>query len=256
MTKLETIENFEIKYKKHCFSKNIKITLKQDDIILVTMPYYCSYKKAREFLMSNFEKIKTFQIKKPLLDENIKTKFDSLRVVRIDSAAGVDCVDSVGSVDCVDSVTDRVRDDACNDLKNTPQGYRTQTKRGVVYFYYKGDILEKNNQKALKEAYLKALRVEAKNYLPQRLAFLARKHGFSYQKVSLKNQKTRFGSCSYYNNINLNINLMRYDFDIIDYVLIHELVHTKIKNHSAAFWSEVEKYCPEYKNLRRQLKAF
>ena len=59
---------------------------------------------------------------------------------------------------------------------------------------------------------------------------------------------------SFCNNINLNINLMNYDFDVIDYVLIHELVHTKIKNHSEKFWLEVEKNCPNYKILRKKLK--
>ena len=73
-------------------------------------------------------------------------------------------------------------------------------------------------------------------------------------KIAIKNQRTRFGSCSFQNNINLNINLMKYDFDIIDYVLIHELVHTKIKNHSEKFWFEVEKNCPNYKILRKKLK--
>ena len=48
---------------------------------------------------------------------------------------------------------------------------------------------------------------------------------------------------------------MKYDFDVIDYVIIHELVHTKIKNHSSVFWAEVEKYCPDYKNLRKILKS-
>ena len=48
---------------------------------------------------------------------------------------------------------------------------------------------------------------------------------------------------------------MKYDFDVIDYVLIHELCHTKVKNHSKNFWKEVEKYCPNYKELRKKLKT-
>ena len=57
MNKTETIENFEVNFKKHPFSKSIKITLKNEGSILVTMPYLCPYKVARNFLMSNFEKI-------------------------------------------------------------------------------------------------------------------------------------------------------------------------------------------------------
>ena len=217
--KIEQLEEYQIKYKKHPFSKNIKISLKKEGQILVTMPILCPYKFARDFLLKNFEKIKSFKIEDKILPSNTKTKFDTLKIIE------------------------------SNELKTT-------TKNNVVYFYYPSQVgfNSKEIQKALKEAYIKAIKIEAKNYLPSRLDFLAKKFGFNYGKVALKNQKTRFGSCSYQNNINLNINLMNYDFDCIDYVLIHELVHTKIKNHSEKFWIEVEKYCPNYKILRKKLK--
>lgn len=218
--KIETIENFEIKYKKHPFSKNIKISLKNERQILVTMPILCPYKFARDFLLKNFEKIKSFEIKDKILMPNSKTKFDTLKIIE------------------------------SNELK-------TIIKNNIVYFYYPNELefSSPEIQKPLKEALFKAIKIEAKNYLPSRLEFLAKKYGFNYGKVALRNQKTRFGSCSYQNNINLNINLMNYDFDCIDYVLIHELCHTRIKNHSDKFWHEVEKYCPEYKNLRKKLKT-
>lgn len=220
MTKSETIDNYKIQYKKHPFSKSIKITLKNECDILVTMPYLCPYKIARNFLMSNFDKIKSFKIEKKILTPNLKTKFDTLKIIKSDKL-------------------------------------ETKTVNNIVYFYYPDETDFKNNeiQKKLKEAYQKALKIEAKNYLPERLAYLAKKYGFTYEKVALKNQKTRFGSCSWANNINLNINLMNYDFDVIDYVLIHELCHTKIKNHSCNFWREVSLYCPEYKTLRQKLKS-
>ena len=217
--KIETIENFQIKYKKHPFSKNIKVSLKNEGQILVTMPILCPYKFARDFLLKNFEKIKAFKVEEKVLTPNLKTKFDTLKIIEADEL-------------------------------------KTIIENNIVYFYYPNNIDFNSSQiqKALKEAYFKAIKIEAKNYLPSRLEFLAKKYGFSYGKVALRNQKTRFGSCSYQNNINLNINLMNYDFDCIDYVLIHELVHTKIKNHSQEFWLEVEKYCPDYRNLRKALK--
>jgi len=220
MTKTETIENFEIKYKKHPFSKSIKITLKKEGNILVTMPYMCPYKTARNFLMSNFEKIKSYKIETKNLTQNLKTKFDTLNIIKSDKL-------------------------------------EIKVQKNIVYFYYPEnmDFNDKKIQDLLKQAYDKAIKIEAKNYLPERLYFLANKYGFKYKKVALRNQKTRFGSCSYQNNINLNINLMNYDFDVIDYVLIHELCHTKIKNHSDKFWEEVEKYCPNYKVLRKKLKT-
>jgi len=221
MTKLEEIDNFQVKYKKHIFSKSIKISLKKNDEILVTMPYLCPYKVARNFLMSNLDKIKNFKIKNnKIISPDFKTKFDTLKIFQSDN-------------------------------------FKTEQKNKEIYFYYPKEIdfYSDEVQKLLKEAYLRAIKIEAKNYLPQRLEFLAKKFGFVYNKISLRNQKTRFGSCSFQNNISLNINLMEYDFDIIDYVLIHELCHTRIKNHSSAFWIEVEKYCPNYKILRKKLKS-
>lgn len=133
---------------------------------------------------------------------------------------------------------------------------KTEVKSGIVYFYYPKTLDFNSNavQKPLKEAYLKALKIEAKNYLSQRLQYLAKKYDFKYSKTSLRNQKTRFGSCSFKNDISLNINLMKYDFDVIDYVLIHELCHTKVKNHSQRFWIEVERYCPNWRELRKRLR--
>ncbi len=225
-TKEETIENFKIKYKKHIFSKNIKISLRQNDEILVTMPKFCPYKSGRDFLIQNFDKIKNFRTnlenKKEFLKPNLTTKFETLVIIED------------------------------KDSEET----KTEVKKGIVYFYYPKSLDFNSNviQKPLKEAYLKALKIEAKNYLPQRLDYLAEKYGFKYGKISIRNQKTRFGSCSFRNDISLNINLLKYDFDVIDYVLIHELCHTRIKNHSRKFWLEVEKYCPCWRELRKKLK--
>ena len=184
------------------------------------MPILCPYKIARDFLMSNFEKIKSHEIKIKNLTPDLKTKFDTLKIIESDKL-------------------------------------ETKIQKNIVYFYYPKDIdfNDKKIQNLLKQAYNKAIKIEAKNYLPDRLFFLADKLGFKYKNLTLRNQKTRFRSCSYQNNINLNIKLMNYDFDVIDYVLIHELCHTKIKNHSTDFWNEVEKHCPNYKELRKKLKT-
>jgi len=92
-------------------------------------------------------------------------------------------------------------------------------------------------------AYVETLRREAKAYLPPRLADLAGRHGFSYDRVFIKNHRSRWGSCSEKNNINLNLHLMRLSDPLIDYVLLHELVHTEIKNHSSHFWSRLAEVC-------------
>ena len=92
--------------------------------------------------------------------------------------------------------------------------------------------------------------------LISRLNHLAQKHGFSFNRVFIRNQKTLWGSCSYSNNINLNIKLLRLKSELVDYVILHELVHTKIKNHSKEYWAELDKYTGNAKALDKELKKY
>ena len=79
--------------------------------------------------------------------------------------------------------------------------------------------------------------ISGSQFLINRINELADKYGFIFNKVSIRNQKTRWGSCSKNNNISLNIQLMRLSNSLIDYVILHELVHTIVKNHSILFWN-------------------
>jgi len=87
----------------------------------------------------------------------------------------------------------------------------------------------------------KIKKVEARDTLIRRLNEMAEIHHLNYSKVSIRNQKTRWGSCSAKNNISLNINLARLPGQLRDYVMLHELLHTRIKNHSKEFWAELDK---------------
>jgi len=99
-------------------------------------------------------------------------------------------------------------------------------------------------------------REEARRILKERLNALARTHGFQYKRLFIRRQKTRWGSCSAKNNINLNMYVSLLPKHLIDYVLLHELLHTRIKNHSQKFWQELSKFVHEPKVLREQLKKF
>lgn len=106
----------------------------------------------------------------------------------------------------------------------------------------------------IRDVIIKALRIEAKSYLPKRLSFLAEKHGFIFEKTRFSHSSSRWGSCSSSGTISLNIALMKLPFELIDYVIIHELSHTRQMNHSSDFWAVVSESDPNYKIHRKLLK--
>ena len=87
-----------------------------------------------------------------------------------------------------------------------------------------------------------------------RVAYFANKHNLMVNQVRIKNQKTMWGSCSSKNNINLNYLLLMAPMGVIDYVIVHELVHTIHRNHSTDFWDSLESIMPEFQEHKRWLK--
>ena len=101
---------------------------------------------------------------------------------------------------------------------------------------------------------IKALADQALEIIPARVEYFAKIIGVTYGNITIRNQKTRWGSCSSKGNLNFNCLLMLAPPEVLDYVVVHELCHRKQMNHSKAFWVEVEKAFPAYKESIKWLK--
>lgn len=95
---------------------------------------------------------------------------------------------------------------------------------------------------------------KAEDFFLKRAEIYSKITTFKYKAISLSNAKKRWGSCSSKGSLRFNWRLIMAPIDIIDYVVVHELIHLKEKNHKSKFWNRVEKFFPEYKKQRRWLK--
>ena len=118
----------------------------------------------------------------------------------------------------------------------------------------KGEYGESAEREYLTNEEIKKLADKALQHIPKRVSYYAKQIGVTYEKITIRNQKTRWGSCSSKGNLNFNCLLMLTPPEVIDYVIVHELCHRKEMNHSVAFWAEVEKVLPDYKEQVKWLK--
>ena len=119
------------------------------------------------------------------------------------------------------------------------------------------DFAQKSVQDLLRNAIIRALKKSAQTYLPPLLSELADHYGFKYKKVKITGSKSRWGSCSATGSINLSCYLMLLPPHLMDYVLLHELTHTKEMNHGPKFWEILNDLTEgKAKTLRAELKQF
>jgi predicted metal-dependent hydrolase len=111
-------------------------------------------------------------------------------------------------------------------------------------------------QKAAQAAGYRALRKQAETLLPARLETLARLHDFTYKSIKIKRMKSRWGSCDQQQNIVLNSFLMQLPWECIDYVIMHELVHTRILQHGPKFWGAMAECVPNLARLRKSMREY
>ena len=230
--KVLKIHDLEIKLKKSFKAKNISIKIKPFEGVLVTVPMLVSFKLAEDFVKTKIKWINK-NLNKVQKQEQSYTFFSANNSFKTRSH-----LVNITSTEL---------------SKNTVHIENTNVK---VLISKKLSISSEENQLYIRNIILEIWRKEAKEYLPKRVKALAIDHDFNYQKLTIKNTKSRWGSCSFDNNINLSLHLMRISNELIDYVILHELVHTKVKNHSSKFWETLEKHCPNSKILDKELKKY
>lgn len=196
-----------VTFRKSRRSKNIKISVKPDQSVHVSFPFYVSSAEVTNFLLKNVEWISSQQ-------EKFKSKKNTIT-----------------EGDILQTKLHRIV------FLNGPRNKTT-----VNYFDIEivvSDLNAAESQKYIENVVTGIYRYEAKKILPPRLSELAQIHHFKFNKITVRNNKRNWGSCSSKNNISLNLQMMKLHDELIDYILLHELVHTEIKNHGPKFWEKL-----------------
>ncbi len=129
-------------------------------------------------------------------------------------------------------------------------------KDGILHIFYPAKYDLNRLQESFFFIIKKCLRQEAKRVLPEKVAQLAKEWGFQYKSVKIQSSKTRWGSCSSTKNINLSFYLLQLPECFVDFVILHELCHTREMNHGPRFWEELDRVTGgKAKDLSRKLKA-
>jgi predicted metal-dependent hydrolase len=214
---IEYEEIGKVSFIRKTSARNLKITIKPFRNVLVSVPAFISFEAAGNFVAEKHQWIKKSQAR--------FTKY------------------SKGITIFEESTAFHTRDHILILNRHEKSTIQTIIRNGqiVVLFPDYADVKDPRVQKAIRKAILAAYRMEAQRHLPEMLRKLARQYNFQYGRVTLRNNKTRWGSCSKDNAISLNIHLMRLPQHLQEYIGLHELCHTVHKHHQKAFWQHLDK---------------
>jgi putative zinc protease len=217
----------EIKIRKNKLARSVKLSVGVDGSLRASIPYYSPEFAVRRLVNGNRD-----EIRKMLATHNAKNSYQD--------------GDLIGKTHTL-----FLRKFSGEEIKISNEGNQ-------ILVQIPQELAFENQlvQSEIRKTVSKILRKQAKAYLPRRIDFLAEKYGFNFEKLRFSHTGTRWGSCSSSGTISLNIALMNLPHHLIDYVIIHELCHTRQMNHSFKFWQEVEKYCPDYKKYVQEIKQF
>jgi len=142
-------------------------------------------------------------------------------------------------------------------LRPTTGKIRTRLTADEAQVYYPSGQAWQDEavQRAAEKVAVRALKQVAEDVLPPRVQALAIEHGFSYHSVGVKRLKARWGSCDSQKRITLNLFLVQLPDELIDYVLLHELTHTKVMRHGPPFWEAMDEHVPRLSELRKAVRA-
>ncbi len=203
----------------------MKITVKPDKSVLVSFPYFVTKKELLTFLAKHESWILQHQQK--AAEKRNRFKQGMVFKTKLHTI----------TLNCSATLKVEVKDYEVN--------------------FYAPDFQSDEVQLEVEFLITKVYRLEAHMMLPRRLDELAQKHGFNYAKVSIRNNKRNWGSCSSRNNISLNLQMMKLPDELIDYILLHELVHTEIKDHSERFWKRLDEVTDNRaRELAKQVKKY
>ncbi|MDB5164124.1 MAG: hypothetical protein JWS12_742 [Candidatus Saccharibacteria bacterium] len=206
-------------------ARNIRLTIQPDGQVRVSLPMWASYQAATEFVKQKRDWITKNQVSKSLIHSGQRIgKAHRLLFVPSPTAS---------------KTSARIKDQEIRVTHPAAQALTTATVQAAAH-----------------KAALRALRDEAEQLLPRRLRELATHNELPFKSASVRQLKTRWGSCSSQQHITLNYYLMQLPWPLIDYVLVHELVHTKHMNHGPEFWELMERLIPSARTVRKQLKAY
>jgi len=222
----------DIRLIKSSRAKNISISIRPFKGIKVTVPLYVSFSRAEKFIEQKESWLRKNMGKIHLAESNHTIFDDSTEFSTAEHTLQIE----------------RTNQDA--------PGIRISGKVILISCPESADIKSKEIQDMIRWGIEAALRKEAKMHLPERLGEMASLHGLSFNKVFIKNNKTRWGSCSSKNNINLSLHLMRLPLHLSDYVILHELTHTVHRNHSKQFWMHLDKLTGDAKRLDKELSQY
>jgi hypothetical protein len=221
-----------IQFTKSRRAKHISITIKPFKEVRVSVPMQVSFAEAENVVRKKVDWIKKHQVKIKSAEQK-RTVFN-------------------------ESTNFRTKKHKLILNKTGDKEITARISGGEIKVFYPEHlgVEHKSVQIFIRKVIEEALRKEAKQFLPARVNELAAKYNFNYNKVFIKNIKSRWGSCSKKGNVNFSLHLMILPEELIDYVILHELAHTVEHNHSKNFWEVLDKIYGNAKTVDKKLKNY